>query len=106
MDRLEQLLEMLNDNPGDNFLLFALAKEYEKKDNLKQAKHYYIELTNKHPKYVGTYYHLGQLYQKEGELKLALQSYEKGMKIAQEVNDEHSYRELANAKLNLEMEMI
>lgn len=99
--RLEQLLSML-ENSADAFLLFAIAKEYEKvKDNTNTLS-YYLRLTNEQPNYVGTYYHLGKFYEKAQEFEKAHQAYGAGIKIAKAQGDQHSLSELAAAKMNLE----
>lgn len=102
-DRLLQLLELLEETPGDSFLLFALAKEYEKLEDLDQALDYYLFLEQSHPDYVGLYFHLGKLYETLDQPDRALATYQKGMEIARAQNDQHSYSELQNAKTNLEI---
>jgi tetratricopeptide (TPR) repeat protein len=99
--RLEQLLDMLNKN-SDSFLLFAIAKEYEKAADQVLAIEYYKRLLNEFPNYVGTYYHFGKLLEKKGETDEAIETYSKGMSIARAAGDQHSLSELAEAKLNLE----
>lgn len=103
-ERLLQLLDLLEATPKDAFLLFATAKEYEKMDDLDQALDYYKLLEQIEPGYVGLYYHLGKLQEKLDLPQEALNTYAKGMEIAKAQNDQHSYSELAGAKLNLEYE--
>ena len=95
--RLDQLLNLHNNNPKDSFILFALSKEYEKAGQLQQARLKFEELLNTDPGYVGLYYHLGKLYEKLGDSKLAEKTYESGIKTAKEQGDEHSRSELASA---------
>ena len=61
--RLNQLLEFQNNNPKDSFILFALAKEYEKLEERDEALAHYLKLVEMDVNYVGTYYHLGKLYE-------------------------------------------
>ena len=100
-DRLQQLLSLLKNSPNDSFINFAIAKEYENlgKDDI--ALEYYLQLVEKAPKYVGTYYHLGMHYEKLDELEKAFSTYKEGMKIAKSQGDQHAFNELAGAKLNL-----
>lgn len=100
--RLEQLLELLHESPRDSFLLFAVAKEYESLQDDHHALEYYQTLVGTDPAYVGVYYHLGKLHERVGRTEEALATYEQGMTIARSQGDQHSYSELASAKLNLE----
>jgi len=99
--RLKQLLDLLNETPNDPFLIYALAKEYEILSNDELALTYYQRLADEHANYVGTYYHLGKLLVRTEQYKTAIEIYEKGMKIAKQLNDQHAYNELAGAKLEL-----
>lgn len=93
---------MLKTDPDEPFLLFAIAKEYEKTDNKPLALQYYLQLTTDNPDYVGAYYHLGKLYEKMETPDLALEIYDKGMEIAQKVGDKHAHSELSTARWELE----
>jgi tetratricopeptide (TPR) repeat protein len=99
--RLEQLFNFLQGSPNDSFILFAIAKEYEKLDDKKEALNYYLKLTENDPDYVGTYYHLGKLYEQLDEIPTAFNTYKKGMQIAKKQSDQHAFSELAGAKMEL-----
>lgn len=101
-NRLEQLKALLKERPHDSFLLFALAKEYEKLGEPETALRYYLHLEEHDPAYVGTYYHLGKLYEQMDEAGLALQTYEKGIEAARRAGDQHAMGELAAARMALE----
>ncbi len=101
-NRLEQLLNFHQQSPGDSFIRFALAKEYEKLGQYDLALDHYLELTESDPGYVGTYYHLGKLYEHFGKPDDALDVYTKGMAFAREANDQLALRELAAARMNLD----
>ena len=101
MDRLQQLLALHQASPNDSFLCFALAKEYEKKEDLSLALEFYIKLTQNDPNYIGTYYHLGKLYERLDQAQKAFQTYKTGMEIAKKIGDQHALGELAGAKLAL-----
>lgn len=100
-NRLEQLLKLYNPSQADPFIIFAIAKEYEKMQEDKQALDYYLLLIKDHPEYIGTYYHLGKLYERLETPLLAWNTYKKGMEMAQKARDQHAYSELAGAKLML-----
>lgn len=99
--RLQQLKTFLQNSPDDAFILFAIAKEYEKLGDREQSLSYYTQLTEKQPDYVGTYYHLGKLQEQLGQPATAFQTYKKGIAIAKSQNDQHAASELAGAKLML-----
>lgn len=103
--RLDQLLNLLNENPKDDFITFAIAKEYEKNGELDKALQFYLELVTQNKNYVGTYYHLGKLYEELFKNDDALRAYEQGILIASDQNDLHAKSELQNAKMNLELEL-
>lgn len=101
MERLERLFQFLRDNPGDDFVLFAIAREYDTRGDLEKAMAYYLQLIEKAPDYVGTYYHLGKLYEKKEAFGEALKTYGRGMEAALQAGDRHAYNELAGARLAL-----
>ncbi len=100
--RLEQLLQFLSASPEDAFLLFALAKEHEKLGNQETALEFYQKIVATSPDYVGVYYHLGKLQEKNIDLGHAIETYKSGMAIAQKIGDRHALSELAAAKLEID----
>ncbi len=94
MNRLEKLLEFLKNEPNDEFLQYALATEYLRLNDTAKALQYYETLVEKHPDYVGTYYHLGKLYEALNRKADAIVIYEKGMIIARQKRDNHALSEL------------
>ena len=103
--RLDRLKKLLKEDPDNSFILFAIAKEHEGLGEKGTAIKHFLSLIEKDAQYVGTYYHLAQLYEETGDEEAALIIYQKGMAVAQAAKDQHAYSELQNAKMNLEMEM-
>lgn len=95
--RLTKLLEFLQSDPNDPFVLYALATEYNTANETEKALEYYLKLTAEHPGYVGTYYHLGKLYEKLQETEKAIEIYQKGMAAARTKRDMHAFSELQGA---------
>ncbi|MNL14935.1 Tetratricopeptide repeat protein [compost metagenome] len=95
--RLAKLLEFLESDPNDPFVLYALATEYNTSNDTEKALEYYLRLTTDHPDYVGTYYHLGKLYEKMQQSEKALEIYQKGMTAARNKRDMHAFSELQGA---------
>jgi len=92
--RLDKLLEFFKNEPNDEFLKYALATEYLRLNDTAKALEYYEDLVTNHPGYVGTYYHLGKLYEALNRKDDAIATYEKGMKTAREKRDNHAFSEL------------
>jgi len=104
MSRLAQLQTMLKEDPKDSFLLFAVAKEYEKLQDLDQAISYYENLVQNDSKYTGVYYHLGGAYAELGNKDKATEVYQTGIAVCKEVGDQHALSELKSVLMNLEIE--
>ena len=97
MDRINKLQEMLAQSPGDSFLRHALALEFIKRGDDLQARRFFEELLDADPQYVGSYYHLAKLLERNGDTSAAIQTYEKGMEQAKRVQDQHAFNELRGA---------
>ena len=102
-NRIDTLLAFLKDDPEDSFVIFALAKEYEKVGTKKKAIDTFVKLKELDPNYVGLYYHLGALHEELGDKEKAIKTYEEGIAIAKKLADFHALSELHNAKTNLEV---
>ena len=92
--RLQKLLDFLKNEPDVPFLKYALATEYLSQNDVQKSLFYFEDLLNKHPDYVGTYYHAGKLYERLDRKSEAILVYQKGMEIARKAGDTHAYSEL------------
>ena len=97
MTRIDRIKEMLAANPGDSFLQHALALEYIKIEEDEQARRLFENLLQDDESYVGSYYHLAKLLERNDKMEEAKQVYEKGMLKAKESGDMHTYNELRTA---------
>ena len=97
MARIERIKEMLTANPGDSFLQHALALEYIKIEEDEQAKCLFENLLQADENYVGSYYHLAKLLERNDRAEEAKVVYERGMLKAKESGDQHTYNELKTA---------
>jgi len=97
MNRIERIQEMLKASPHDNFLRHALALEFIKAGDDATARDLFEQILKEDEGYIGSYYHLGKLLERNREAKLAIEWYEKGMKAAKQANDNHAYNELQSA---------
>jgi tetratricopeptide (TPR) repeat protein len=94
MDRIAKLQELLLVNPADAFAQHALALEFIKIGNDAEARKHFEELLDREPGYVGSYYHLGKLLERGGDIDKAIKIYEKGMEEAKKAGDQKAYGEL------------
>ena len=102
MDRIAKLRELLQGNPSDSFLQHALALEYIKLGDDETARELLEGLLKNDPSYVGSYYHLGKLFERRHDTKEAIKWYEKGMEAAKKAGENHAWSELKGAYDDLE----
>lgn len=94
MDRIAKLKEFLAANPDDSFVQHALALEYVKQGDDAEAKKLFKSLLSYDEEYIGSYYHLAKLLERNDQKEDAIKWYEKGMLKAKEKGDNHAYNEL------------
>jgi len=97
MDRIEKLKEFLKINPYDSFVQHAMALEYIKLGNDDMARSLFQEILQREPGYIGSYYHLAKLLERNEKTEEAIKVYEKGMEEAKKLGDNHSLGELRGA---------
>jgi Tfp pilus assembly protein PilF len=97
IDRIEKINELLIKTPEDNFLKHALALEYIKIENDKEARKLFEEILTQDENYLGSYYHLAKLFERNNETALAISYYEKGMAVAKKAIETRAYNELKTA---------
>lgn len=97
MSRIEKLNEFLKTNPSDSFLQHALALEYIKLGDDEKAGALFEELLDREPGYIGSYYHLAKLLERNDKTEEAIKVYEKGMEEAKRAGDNHALGELRGA---------
>ncbi len=97
MDRIAKLKAFLLDNPADSFVQHALALEYIKLEEDETAKKIFESLLKNNPGYVGSYYHLAKLLERNSDEAAAIKVYEQGMEQARIAGDNHAYGELRGA---------
>lgn len=97
MERINRLKEFLASSPGDSFLKHALALEYIKLDYDTDAKKLFEEILANDPAYIGSYYHLAKLFERNGNSEAAVDWYLKGMQAAKLAGDNHALNELRSA---------
>ncbi|MEP7252349.1 MAG: tetratricopeptide repeat protein [Ginsengibacter sp.] len=104
MDRIAKLKEYMKTAQKDSFLQHALALEYIKIGNDVDARVLFNDILKREPTYIGSYYHLGKLYERLNDIPKAIRVYERGMEEANKAGDQHAYNELQAAFEELEIE--
>ena len=97
MERIEKIQSMLLEKPMDSFLQHALALEYIKMGDDDKAKKLFETILTREPGYIGSYYHLAKLLERQQDEQGAITVYEKGMNEATAAGDQHAYNELRSA---------
>lgn len=100
--RLQHIQELLKNEPQDSFLNYALALEYAKTDDVKKAIELIEELLGKNENYLGAYYQLGKYYEQIEQQQSAINTYKKGIVIAQLQKNKKTLGELNEALISLE----
>ncbi len=93
---------MLEKEPGDDFLNYALAVELEATGKKREAIEQLNKLLAHNADYLGAYYKLGKLWEESGEDARALEVYNKGLELAQRLNNKKAAGELSEAIWMLE----
>ena len=102
MSKIDQLKSLLEASPNDSFLQHALALENIKVGEDEEAKKLFETILEREPGYVGSYYHLGKLLERNNEMEASIIVYKNGMAQAKAAKDNHSYNELQAALEDIE----
>lgn len=97
MDRLEQINEMLEENPHDDFLNYAAALEFKKRNDIDRSIALLVALIQRNSEYLPAYYQLGKLYELGGKPEDAKKVYQKGTAIAEVQKEQKTLTELIEA---------
>lgn len=102
--RIETLKQMLQEQPDDPFLKYALAMEWLPTQPQEAGK-MFKDLLENHADYLPTYFMAAQFYAEEEENKLAEDIYVQGIALAQQQNNLKTLAELKNAYQNWQFEL-
>lgn len=73
---------MLQSQPNDPFLWYALALEHQKEENYPATIEIFENLVQKHPDYLPSFYQLGKAYEIIGEQEKAVDTFMEGKRLA------------------------
>jgi len=95
--RLQKLAEMLEKQPHDTFLLYAIGMEYLGMSDVNVAEKYFKQVLEVDSNHIATHYQLGILFtqqNRENEAQLVL---EKGFELARQKGDLKTQNEFRSA---------
>ena len=95
--RLQKLAEMLEKQPHDTFLLYAMGMEYLGMSDVNVAEKYFKQVLEVDSNHIATHYQLGILFtqqNRENEAQLVL---EKGFELARQKGDLKTQNEFRSA---------
>jgi tetratricopeptide (TPR) repeat protein len=104
-ETIKKLARNIKNNPDDSFSKFALALEFQKKENLNKARILFEDIYKNDPEYVGVYYHLGKLYERLDMAAEARKIFQEGIKVAQKQKESRTEKELKEALVQLKTDM-
>lgn len=97
MNRLEQILKMLEKTPADAFLLYGAGIEYRKLREFSRAVEFFDKTIAVDPAYCYAYYQKGQTLEEAGETEAAAEAYRAGIEAARKAGDMKAQGELQAA---------
>lgn len=100
--RMQQIEEMLRDEPNDPFLRYGLAMEHASQGNDAQAAEALIDLAQIAPDYVPAYVQAGQALLRLQRLPEARAIWTRGIAAARKCGDAHAAEEMQGFVANLE----
>ena len=88
---------MLEKQPADTFLLYAVALEYKKLNQPQPAIEYLKRVIAADPGYCYAYHQQGLIHESTGDVESAKQSYRDGIAAATKKGDAHAKEEIQAA---------
>jgi len=95
--RLQKLAEMLEKQPNDNFLLYAMGMEHLGMDDVNMAEKYFKQVLEVDTNHVASHYQLGILYTQQNRENEAQLFLEKGFELAKQKGDLKTQNEFRSA---------
>jgi tetratricopeptide (TPR) repeat protein len=95
MPSIEQLEKMLQADPADAFVLYALAQEHAKAGRHEAAVQYYDRCLGADPAYCYAYFHKARSLEAMGRDDDAMETLRQGVDAARTAGDAHALSELS-----------
>lgn len=100
--RLEQLQQMLVQEPHDEFLQYAISVEYFSIGNFEKALEYLKNILKIKPSYLAAYYQAGKCHEELKQIEQAKIIYSQGIELAHAQGKQKTLSELREALFLLE----
>jgi tetratricopeptide (TPR) repeat protein len=99
-NRIEEIIQMIQNDSSDPFLWYALALEYDKIGNKKEVEDSFDRLLTHFPDYLPTYYQAAHFFWEKGNIEKAKAAFLKGIELAEKAQDIKTAQELRNGYQN------
>jgi tetratricopeptide (TPR) repeat protein len=96
-ERLTKLQQMLEKQPNDTFLLYAIALEHKKLNQPIKAIEYLNRVIAIDPGYCYAYHQRGLIHESTGDAEAAKKAYREGIEAATKKGDAHARDEIRAA---------
>ncbi len=103
--RITQLFRLIEQQGADAFSCYALAMEYRKAGESREAIKWLQKTLELDPEYLAVFYQLAAMYASLDDNKNALFTYDQGIQLAEAKKDLKTLAELKNARMNLKLDM-
>jgi Tfp pilus assembly protein PilF len=101
-ERMQKLQQMLEKEPNDAFLLYALALEHKKGGTYSEALRLLGQVVQNDPTYCVAHQQAAQVHELAGNVESAKRAYRDGIAAAQKKGDHHATEEMESALHMLE----
>jgi Tfp pilus assembly protein PilF len=96
-DRLTKLHALLERDPNDTFLIYAIALEHKKAGAHTAAMQWFDRVIEKDPGYSVAYHQAALTHEDAGDIAAAKQMYHRGIAAAHKKGDHHAAEEMQAA---------
>ncbi len=96
-DRMQKLQAMLERDPNDTFLLYAIALEHKKVNEYPEALQWLARVVEKDPGYCVAYHQAALTHEAAGDIDAAKKMYGQGIAAAEKKGDQHAAEEMRAA---------
>ncbi len=96
-ERMQKLQALLERDPNDTFLLYAIALEHKKANEPAAAIQWFDKVIEKDPGYSVAYHQAGLTHEAAGNIAAAKEAYHHGIAAAEKKGDHHAADEMRGA---------